>query len=110
MGLFEIDGTYDFAVHVSPSLSENILSEKYVDPATIFKVNILFEQDIIMNAYIDSDYFKKIEAEPFSSISVDNDFDNEESLCYRFIKNLTVTPSKSLKVYMQKIKEQKSDM
>jgi len=105
MGLFEIDGTYDFATHVSPSLSENILNEKYIDPATIFEVDILFEQDIIMTVYVDSDYFKRVGIEPFSSISVDNDFENEESLCYRFIKNLTVTPSKSFNAYMQKIKE-----
>lgn len=75
MGLFVIDGEYDFAVHVSPTLSENILNEKYVDPATIFEVDIMFEvseQDPVLIAlliWIISKDLEQIHFLPFVLIS-----------------------------------------
>lgn len=102
MGLFVIDGEYDFAVHVSPTLSENILNEKYVDPATIFRVDVLFEQEPFITAHVDLEYFKRIGTEPFSSVSIDSD--DDESIGNRFFNDLTVTPSKALNAYMKKIK------
>jgi len=101
MGLFLIDGEYDFVVHVSPSLAENILNEKYVDPETITVINIIFEQEAIMSIYVDYKYFNEIGMQPFTTIYIDDD--NEESVHNRFIKKTTLVPQKSFDAYMKKI-------
>jgi len=101
MGLFLIDGEYDFVVHVSPTLADNILNNRYINPETISIISIIFEQETIMSIYVDNEYFDKVGMKPFTTITIDDN--NEESIHNRFIKQTTIVPQKSFNAYMKKI-------